>query len=439
MRTTIQDILNYAEDNDIKFIKFSFCDIFGSLKNISVFSNEFSTSLEYGVCFDGSAIPGFINVEDSDLVLMPDLDTMKMLPWRPADGGAIRLYCDILRPNGQPFEGNCRGYLRDVVQRYKNLGYTVNVGTECEFYLFQTDEHGRPTKIPFDQGSYFDVSPLDNGENIRKDICLTLEAMGIKPSHSHHESGDGQNEVDFMYSPALEAADNLITFKNVVKSVAERNGLYASFMPKPLPGQAGNGLHINISLEKDGKNLFDTDISAGADNVASHFIAGVLAHSRELTAFCNPVTNSYSRFGSHEAPKYISWSKQNRSQMVRIPTARRGDDYRVELRSPDPACNPYLAMGLILAAGLEGIEQKLPLSEPINRNLFVESGAQGLESLPGSLEEAVELANRSSFIAKELHPELYSKYFEQLCKQYLEWRSSSDPEEYERTHYFYVI
>ena len=437
MRTTIQDILNYAEDNDIKFIKFSFCDIFGTLKNMSVFSNEFATSLEYGVCFDGSAIPGFMNIEDSDLVLMPDLDTMKLMPWRPSDGSAMRLYCDILRPNGQPFEGNSRGYLRSVVKRFEELGLTVNIGTECEFYLFKTDEQGEPTKIPFDHGNYFETAPLDNGENIRREICLTLEEMGLKPFHSHHESGDGQNEVDFMHATALEAADNLITFKNEVKSIASRNGLYASFMPKPLPDQAGNGLHINISLYKDGKNLFAQDIDP--DSIAGHFMAGILKHSRALTAFCNPVTNSYSRFGSCEAPKYISWSRQNRSQMVRIPTARHDNDCRMELRSPDPACNPYLAFGLILAAGLEGIKEEIPLPPPTNRNLFLESSAYGLDCLPLSLEEAVREANASNFIANELHPELYSKYFEQQCKQYIALRDSENPEEFERQHYFWTL
>ena len=346
------------------------------------------------------------------------------------------MYCDITLPNGKPFEGNCRGYLQSVVKRARAMGLTVNVGCECEFYLFETDENGNPTHIPLDHGGYFDIPPLDKGENLRRDICLSIEEMGLQPEHSHHESGPGQNEVCFRYAPALKSADNLNTFKSAVKAIAARNGLYASFMPKPLHDQSGNGLHVNMSLVRDGKNLFEGDLTP--DSEAGYFVAGILAHARELTAFCNPVPNSYARLGANEAPLYVSWSRQNRSQLVRLPSAT-GEFCRLELRSPDPSCNPYLVIGLILAAGLDGIEKKMPLPAPVNRNLFHKSAAEGLESLPESLREAITIAAQSDFIAKELPVPLMNKYFEyqtQLCHGY---ESAPDPQAWERENCFLKI
>ena len=311
MKRTAQDILNFVEDNDVKFAKLTFCDIFGNQKNLSLFASELPRAFEQGICFDGSSIAGFLNVEESDLVLRPDPDTATVLPWRPAEGRVIRMYCDITLPDGRPFEGNCRGYLQSVVKRAKARGLTCNVGCECEFYLFETDEHGEPTQIPLDRGGYFDIPPLDKGENLRREICFAIEEMGLHPEHSHHESGPGQNEVCFLYADAQRSADNLNTFKSTVKAIAARNGLFASFMPKPLADKPGSGLHVNVSLLRDGKNLFD---GFTADSEAGHFVAGVLAHARELTAFCNPVPNSYARLGANEAPLYISWSRQNRSR-----------------------------------------------------------------------------------------------------------------------------
>ena len=429
MKHTAQDILNYVEDNDVKFVRLAFCDIFGNQKNISVFAGDLPYAFEQGVCFDGSSIAGFMNTEESDLVLWPDPDTMTILPWRPTEGRVIRMYCDITLPNGKPFEGNCRGYLQSVVKRARAMGLTCNVGCECEFYLFETDENGNPTRIPLDMGGYFDIAPLDKAENIRREICFAMEDMGLRPQHSHHESGFGQNEVDFMYSTALKSADNLNTFKSTVKAIADRNGLFASFMPKPMQDQAGSGMHVNVSIHRDGKNLFQGDIAPASE--AGHFIAGILAHARELTCFCNPIPNSYTRFGSCEAPKYVSWSRQNRSQLVRLPSAT-GEFCRLELRSPDPSCNPYLVIGLILAAGLDGIEKKMPLPAPVNRNLFHKNAAEGLESLPESLREAITIAAQSDFIAKELPVPLMNKYFEyqtQLCHGY---ESAPDPQAWER-------
>ena len=379
-----------------------------------------------------------MNVEESDLVLWPDPDTATVLPWRPTEGRVIRMYCDITLPNGKPFEGNCRGYLQSVIKRARAMGLVCNVGCECEFYLFETDEHGSPTRIPLDIGGYFDIPPLDKGENIRREICFAIEEMGLHPEHSHHESGHGQNEVCFRYTTALKSADNLNTFKSTVKAIAARNGLFASFMPKPLANQPGSGLHVNVSLLRDGKNLFEGDIAP--DSIAGSFMAGVLAHSRELTVFTNPLPNSYQRFGCDEAPRYVSWSRQNRSQLVRIPMVK-GDNCRMELRSPDPACNPYLAIGLILAAGLDGIEQRMVLQPPVNRNLFdsAEAKGLGLETLPATLEEAVQVAEESEFLRRVLPEGLSKRYFSEELKRCAALRSAPDRAEHERVYYFNAI
>ena len=327
---TQQDVLDFVEDNNVKFVRFAFTDIFGAQKNIAVLAGDLPKALEDGVCFDGSAVPGFMQVEESDLVLRPDLSTLTILPWRPAEGRVMQFFCDIEQPGGRPFGGNCRGFLRQIARRFRQMGLVCNVGAECEFYLFETDERGRPTRVPLDQGGYLDVYPLDAAENLRRDICLTMEQMGLAPQHSHHESGRGQNEIDFHHASPLKTADNVMMFKQIARAVAGRSGLHASFMPKPLAGQAGSGLHVNLSLYRDRRNLFEGDIAP--DSPAGSFMAGVLAHSRELTAFTNPLPNSYLRFGCDEAPRFVSWSRQNRSQLVRIP-------------APTPPATPTLPSG----------------------------------------------------------------------------------------------
>ena len=438
--TTRQDVLDFVEDNDVKFVRFAFTDIFGTQKNIAVMAADLPRAIDEGVCFDGSSIAGFMRVEESDLVLRPDLDTMAILPWRPAEGRVMQFFCDIEQPDGAAFPGNCRGFLRWVNGLFRQRGLVCNVGSECEFYLFETDEHGRPTRIPMDRGGYFDVYPLDAGENLRRDICLMMEQMGLGPQHSHHESGHGQNEIDFHHASPLQTADNIMMFKQIARAVAGRSGLHASFMPKPLAGQAGSGLHVNISLYREGKNLFEGDIASDSD--AGRFMAGVLAHSRELTAFTNPLPNSYLRFGCDEAPRYVSWSRQNRSQLVRIPAVR-GDNCRMELRSPDPACNPYLAIGLVLAAGLDGIDRGLELPAPVNRNLFAvapdAAAADGLETLPSTLEEAVAAAQASPFLAQYLPAGLARRYFDAQLERCAELRCAADPAEFERARYFSAI
>ena len=436
--TTQQDVLDFVEDNNIKFVRFAFCDIFGIQKNIAVLGSDLAKALEDGVCFDGSAIAGFMHVEESDLVLRPDLSTMTILPWRSTEGRVMQFFCDVEKPDGAPFGGNSRGFLRQVNRQFKQLGLTCNVGTEVEFYLFENDDHGRPTRIPIDFGGYFDVAPLDAGENLRRDICLTMEQMGMAPQHSHHENGSGQNEIDCHYAGPLKTADNVMMFKQIVRAVATSNGLHASFLPKPLPDQAGSGLHINLSLYMDGHNLFEGDIAP--DSIPGSFMAGILAHSRELTAFTNPLPNSYLRFGCDEAPRYVSWSRQNRSQLVRIPQVK-GDNCRMELRSPDPACNPYLSIALILAAGLDGIEKRMELQAPVNKNLFLPGEAEGLglEALPASLEEAVEVAQNSEFLKRVLPQELGRRYYAEALRRSEALKKAADPAEYERIHYFNAI
>ncbi len=417
--TTQQDILDFVEDNNVKFVRFAFCDIFGVQKNIAVLASDLPKALEEGVCFDGSSIAGFMHVEESDLVLRPDLSTTTILPWRTAEGGVMQFFCDVEKPDNAPFGGNCRGFLRDINRRFRNLGLSCNVGTECEFYLFENDDHGRPTRIPIDAGGYFDVAPLDAGENLRRDICLTMEQMGLAPQHSHHENGHGQNEIDFHYAGPLRTADNIFLFKQIVRAVA-----------------ASNGFHFSLSM--DGRNLFEGDIAP--DSIPGSFMAGILRHSRELTAFTNPLPNSYLRFGCDEAPRYVSWSRQNRSQLIRIPQVR-GNNCRMELRSPDPACNPYLAIGLVLAAGLDGIENRMQLSAPVNRNLFIpaEAVGLGLETLPASLEEAVEVAKGSEFLHKFLPDELSRRYYAEALRRCEALKNAADPIEYERVHYFNAI
>ena len=402
MKHTAQDILNYVEDNDVKFVRLAFCDIFGNQKNISVFAGDLPYAFEQGVCFDGSSIAGFMNTEESDLVLWPDPDTMTILPWRPTEGRVMRMYCDITLPNGRPFAGNSRGYLQSVVKRAKAMGLRCDVGCECEFYLFQTDEHGNPTRIPMDHGGYFDIAPLDKAENIRREICLTLEQMGIRPESSHHEEGPSQNEIDFRYSEPLSAADNSLTFLSVVRSVAAANGLCADFSPKPLPEHPGSGLHINLSVRGGAE---------GAEPL-NYVIAGILEHIGALTLFLNPCEDSYLRLGGRKAPRYISWSSENRSQLIRIPAAE-GEFRRAELRSADPMANPYIAFALLIHAGLDGIKGRLNLPEPADINLYTapQSVVDSYRRLPASLTEAAAAAAKSEFIAKHLPEAVAQAYF----------------------------
>ncbi len=398
MEYTSQEVLQYITENDVKFIKLFFIDIFGHVKSISVQPPLLKRAFSEGISFDASAVPGFLNVAKSDLFLFPEPATLSVLPWRPQHGRVARLFCSIRYPDGTPFEGDSRRILCTVVEKAKKKGLSVRVGTECEFYLFKLDDKGNPTTIPHDTAGYCDLAPFDKGENVRRDIILNLEQMGIEPETSHHETGPGQNEIDFRYDAPLKAADNLSTFKMTVRTIAARDGLWASFLPKPLEDEAGSGLHLNLSLSRDGKNLF-TEGNGTPVGEAASFTAGILAHAREMTAFLNPLKASYSRLGCFEAPAYVSWSSQNRSQLIRVPAAV-GEKARIELRSPDPACNQYFALALVIAAGLDGIEKKLSLPPAVDKDLYQASKEElvALESLPKHLGEALDIAKKSDFV-----------------------------------------
>ena len=400
MKYSQQEIIQYVQEEDVKFIRLAFCDVFGKQKNISIMPNELPKAFTYGIAIDASAIDGFGDETHSDLFLHPEPDTLMPLPWRPEEGSVVRMFCNITYPNGTPFEYDSRMILKQAIEEAAKEGLQFFFGTEQEFYLFQLDDHGEPTKIPYDHAGYMDIAPEDKGENIRREICLTLEQMGIRPESSHHEQGPGQNEIDFRYSDPLTAADNAMTFQTVVKAIALRNGLYADFSPKPLHHQPGNGFHINISV----KSAYDQDCM-------NSMIAGILDKASEMTLFLNPLENSYERFGQDKAPRYISWSSENRSQLVRVPAAL-GEYRRAELRSPDPAANSYLAFALLIYASMYGIKENLELPEPTDLNLFkapIEVLAN-FRQLPGNLPAACQEAKNSSFI-KECIPKAITELY----------------------------
>ena len=388
MKYSAEEVMQYAQEEDVKFIRLAFCDVFGRQKNISIMPDELPRAFAYGIAFDASAISGFGDEAHSDLLLHPEPDTLKPLPWRPENGKVVQMFTNITYPDGTPFECDTRNLARNAMADAKKAGLEFSFGAEQEFYLFRLDENGDPTKTPYDSAGYMDIAPDDRGENIRREICLTLEQMEINPESSHHEEGPGQNEIDFRYSDALSAADNTMIFQRVARTVAYRNGLYADFSPKPLKNAPGNGFHINMSLRPlDDEEEF------------RQMIAGILENVSVMTAFLNPTENSYQRIGKNKAPGYISWSAENRSQLVRIPAAV-GEYRRAELRSPDPAANPYLAFTLMIHAGLYGIENRLALPEPANINLFKADSdtLSAFNKLPGSIRQARELAEGSDFI-----------------------------------------
>ena len=438
MNSTANEVLEFVKENDVKFIRLGFCDLFGFQKNISIMAEELQSAFENGVSFDAHAISGFRDVTRSDLLLFPDPATLTVLPWRPGPGRVVRFYCDVRNPDGSVFIHESRTILKRVIERADKMGYVCKIGAECEFYLFKTDEYGEPTDETFDKGGYLDISPLDRGEDIRREICLALEQMGIKPETSHHEQGPGQNEIDFKFSNALECADNLQAFKSAVKAIAARNGLFASFLPKPIQDCPGSGLHINISLTQNGRNIFK-NIDEGHSNIAESFIAGILAKISEITVFLNPIANSYERFGNFEAPKYVSWSHQNRSQLIRIPAAV-GEKVRLELRSPDPSLNPYLAFTLILAAGLDGIENNMPLPSAVDADLYTadESVTQKLIPLPDSLNKAICMAENSDFIKTVVGEELFLKYLAVKKREAADFDAAEDKVQFYKQRYFNI-
>ena len=400
MKYSVDEVMQYVREEDVKFIRLGFCDVFGKQKNISIMPNELHRAFTDGIAFDASAISGFGDETHSDLLLHPEPDTLRPLPWRPENGRVVQMFADITRPDGSPFECDTRNLTKIAMADAKKSGLAFSFGAEQEFYLFQSDDRGMATKIPYDTAGYMDIAPDDRGENIRREICLTLEQMGIHPESSHHEEGPGQNEIDFRYSDALSAADNTMIFQRVARTVADLNGLTADFSAKPLEGMPGNGFHINMSiLPNDDEVLF------------RHMIAGILANVRPMTAFLNPTENSYRRLGLRKAPSYISWSPENRSQMVRIPAAV-GEYRRAELRSPDPTANPYIAFALMIYAGLDGIQKKLELPEPANINLFRADAKtlSGFQKLPENLEEAKGISAASEFIRAHIPEKILNIY-----------------------------
>jgi glutamine synthetase len=432
------EVLDFVKENDIKFIRLNFCDILGFQKNIAIMAEELPSALG-GISFDAHAVPGFLEATRSDLFLFPDPATLTVLPWRPGTGRVARFYCDVKNPDGSAFLYDSRSLLKRVVERAGESGYSCKIGAECEFYLFKTGENGEPSGVPFDKGGYLDLAPLDRGQDIRREICLTLAEMGVKPEASHHEQGPGQSEIDFKFSDAVNSADNIQTFKAVVKSVAARNGLFASLMPKPRKEAAGSGLHVNLSLAQNEKNIF-RNASEGHSNVAESFIAGILAKTPEITLFLNPLANSYERFGKFEAPRYVSWSHQNRSQLVRIPAAT-GDKVRMELRSPDPSINPYLSFALIIAAGLDGIENNITLPPAIDADLFTadSSVTDTLEILPNSLKNAIALTENSAFVKSVTGEELLSRYIAIKKAEAKDFALVKDKGQFYKERYFNII
>ena len=416
MKYTKEEILNIVEEENVEFIRLQFTDLFGILKNVAITKSQLGRALDNKIMFDGSSIDGFARIEESDMVLYPDCDSFEILPFRPHQGKVARLICDVYKPDGTQLENDPRYVLRKVINEAKELGYTFNVGPECEFFLFHTDDVGNPTTITHEKGSYFDLGPTDLGENARRDIVLNLEELGFIVEASHHEVAPAQHEIDFKYGEALDTADKIMTYKLTVKTIAKRHGLYASFMPKPKYGECGSGMHVNMSIfNEKGENLFaNADDENGLSQEAYYFIGGLMEHMKEMTALTNPIVNSYKRLVSgFEAPTYIAWSATNRSPLIRVPAAR-GLGTRVELRCPDCAANPYLAIAICLAAGLDGIKRKLTPPASVQKDIFAmteeERHAEKIEKLPANLYEAISYMKKSDFVKDVLGGDMFKKY-----------------------------
>lgn len=423
---TREDILRMVEEEDVGFIRLQFTDIFGTLKNVAITTSQLEKALDNRCMFDGSSIEGFARIEQSDMYLYPDLNTFEIFPWRPQQGKVARLLCDIHRPDGTVFESDPRYILKKVIEDAKKEGYEFYVGPECEFFLFETDENGLPTTISHENASYFDLGPLDFGENARRDMVLTLEDMGFEIEASHHEAAPAQHEIVFKYDEALTTADNIMTFKLVVKTIAKRHGLHATFMPKPKVGANGSGMHLNMTLHRDGVNAFtDPTDERKLSKEAYWFIGGIMKHMKAITFITNPTVNSYKRLiPGYEAPVYIAWSEVNRTPLIRIPAA--GTESRVELRSPDPSANPYLALAVCLAAGMDGIRNEIMPPESVDTNIYKlspkEREQMGIESLPGSLLEAAREFEKDSLIQEVLGKDLSEKFLAAKKEEYRQYR-----------------
>ncbi len=423
-----EEIIQLVEDEDVEFIRLQFTDIFGKLKNVAITASRLEKALDNECMFDGSSIEGFSSIEESDMYLYPDFGTLEIFPWRPQQGKVARLICDVYRHDRKPFEGDPRYVLKRAIRKAADMGYTFEVGPECEFFLFHMDDNSMPTTITHEKAGYFDLGPLDFGENARRDMVLTLEDMGFTVEGSHHDVAPAQHEIDFRYDEALTTADNIMTFKLAVKSIARRHGLHATFMPKPKYGVNGSGMHINMSLWKEGKNIFtDENDKHGLSREAYYFIGGIMKHMKGMTAVTNPLVNSYKRLvPGYEAPVHIAWSATNRSPLIRIPAAR-GEGTRVELRCPDPSANPYLALAVCLRAGLEGIENRIMPPESVDCNIFQmseqEKKDREIEEIPGTLIDAVNAMEADGFIKEVLGGHVYDKYVTAKKEEWYRYRS----------------
>ncbi len=433
-----KEIMEKAREEEVKFIRLQFTDITGVLKNVAITIEQLEKALDGELMFDGSSVDGFVRIEESDMYLKPDPDTFVVFPWRPQNGRTARLICDVYNSDESPFEGCPRVTLKRAVAEAEKLGYTMYVGPECEFFLFHTDEKGHPTLETHDNAGYFDLTPVDLGENARRDMCVVLEQMGFEIEASHHEVAPGQHEIDFKYADAITTADNIATFKFVVRTVAQQHGLHATFMPKPITGINGSGMHTNISLFKNGENAFyDPSRNFGLSRIAYNYIAGLLKHAKAICAITNPTINSYKRLvPGYEAPVYIAWSHRNRSPLVRIP-AKRGLSTRVEMRNPDPSCNPYLALAVMLKAGLDGIKNDLDPAAPVDSNIYEmsedEKIKKGIDSLPTNIMDAVKELEKDEVIKEALGNHIFNKFRDAKIKEWDSYKIQVTPWEIE--HY----
>ncbi len=425
---TREDIIRRAREEDVEFIRLQFTDLFGNLKNLAITSSQLEKALNNKCMFDGSSIEGFIRTEESQMYLYPDLNTFEIFPWRPQQGKVARLFCDVYKPDGTPFESDSRYVLKKAVKAAADMGYTFEVGPECEFFLFNTDENTLPTTMTHEQAGYFDCGPIDFGENARRDIVLTLEDMDFVIESSHHEVAPAQHEVDFKYDEALITADNIMTFKLAVKTIAKRHGLHATFMPKPKYGVNGSGMHINMSLMKKGENIFyDAKDELGLSKEAYYFMGGIMKHIKAISAITNPLINSYKRLvPGYEAPTNVGWSTGNNSPLFRIP-CEKAENTRIELRSPDPSANPYLAFAVCLMAGLNGIKEK---QEPPKSMEFIKKSS--IQMLPDTLKDAIAELEKDTFIKSVLGESLSKRYIELKKNEWQQYTSQITPWEIEQ-------
>ncbi len=435
-KLTAEDVMRLVAEHNVDFIRLQFVDIFGTMKNIAITKDELKKALDNKMMFDGSSIEGFVRIEESDMYLSPDPSTFVIMPWFK-DHKIARMICNIYNPDGTPFSGDPRNVLISAINEAHDMGYEFYVGPECEFFLFQTDDEGKPTTKTHDEASYFDLAPVDNGEIARIDMVKCLMDMGFQIEAAHHENAPGQHEIDFKYSDALSAADNIITFKLVVKVMAKKNGLHATFMPKPINNECGSGMHCNMSLFKNGVNAFyDPSDKNGLSKEAYYFMGGLLKHAKGMTAITNPIVNSYKRLVlGYEAPVYIAWSTCNRSPLIRIPVAR-GEGTRLEMRNPDPSCNPYLALAAMLKAGLEGIKEKIEPPAPIDGNIYHLSDDElcdnAIENLPRNLDEAIDELTKDETVKAALGKHVYNNYVKAKRIEWSKYTNNVHPWEINR-------